>query len=1116
LGCQNFGTLKSHDFSSFIVEERSVQPAHESETLLEMLVHWEELRQQGRTATPEELCPDDVRLQALLRERLARRQRLHAALDLPGVTRHEQVAKPASLPVIDGYEIGELLGRGGMGLVFKARHKALKRDVALKIVVSGAHAGAEERARLRTEAEAAARLSHPGIVQIYDVGEQDGCPYLALEFVSGGSLAGQLDGTPMPPRRAAQLLLDLARAVQHAHELGIVHRDLKPANVLMTDTGVAKIADFGLAKLLDVEQGRTRTGAVFGTPQYMAPEQAAGNIRAIGPATDIYALGAILYELLTGRPPFLGASTLETLDQVRAQDPASPQVLQPKVPCDLATICLKCLEKQGDKRYPTAQALADDLACFLAGQPIQARPVSQGEKLWRWCRRKPLVASLLASVSLLVLFVAAGTPLAAFLWREQRDEARQKERHAASAELDAREKLRESYLSQAVLLRSTKQSGQRFQGLELLSQASSIRHSSDVRNSAIACLALTDLKIARQWPLPAGSITEGAAFDATLERYAYKADRLSRICVRNTADDRQLMVLPGPDTPAWAFEMKFSPDGRFLAAIYGLPDARQNRAFVWDLSQGAKMFEKPSAPRGFGLDFSPDSSRIALAGSDGSIGIFAITGGRQLSRLEKSCRPHTLAFDPTGQRLAVSSLEDHLVEIRDLDNAGRVAAKFAHPSGVYHSAWRGDGKLLATGCNDRNAYVWDVSAKRQLAVLTGHKGPIPTVVFNHTGDLLASASWDFTTKLWDPVGGANLLTVHGHCHHFDRDDEHLAFDDGPELGIWQVAGRRECRTLHFGRVGRPAPEVDNGGPWGVDFSSDGQLLAAAGEDGVRLWEMPMAREVAHLPAGRTESALFPPAETSLITYGPEGLQRWPIQCDDARRSEARPGQSVLFRPAAKSDRYRAALSQDGNTIAFLDLANQQTIVRDAKNPAKQLVLKCSARGFDVSLSPNAHWDSGWAAVGNWRDTKGAWVWDLKKGTTTPIWQLPSPGSCRVAFSPDGQWFVSCEQDQYRFWKVGSWTPGLVIPRDRLEPGPGPLAFSRDCRILAIARSAWSVQLINPATGDEIATLAAPDPQIINSLCFSLDGHLAVATNNHTIQLWDLRLIQRQLVDLNLD
>jgi hypothetical protein len=363
---------------------------HESETLLDLLVQWEELRRQGKAATPEELCPDDTRLQGLLRERLARRQRLHAALDLPSQTQQEPAVKAAALPLIDGYEIGEILGRGGMGLVFKARQKALKRDVALKIVVSGAHAGAEERARFRTEAEAVARLGHPGIVQIYEVGEQAGCPYLALEFVGGGSLAEQLDGTPMAPRRAAELVRNLARAVQHAHEQGIVHRDLKPANVLLTQAGNAKIADFGLAKLLDVEHGQTHTGAVLGSPSYMAPEQAEGKVRAIGPATDVYALGAILYELLTGRPPFVGASLLETLDQVRTHDPAPPQALQPRVSGDLATICLKCLEKNPAQRYPTAAALACDLDQFLSGEPIAARKMTVFEQAARLVRHRQL------------------------------------------------------------------------------------------------------------------------------------------------------------------------------------------------------------------------------------------------------------------------------------------------------------------------------------------------------------------------------------------------------------------------------------------------------------------------------------------------------------------------------------------------------------------------------------------------------------------------------------------------------------------------------------------------------------------------------------------------------
>jgi serine/threonine protein kinase len=363
-----------------------MQTAGESDALLELLVRSEELRQQGQVPSPEQLCPDDLHLQALLRERLARRQRMAAALDLPATLPVGTIPEAGSAPVIPGYEIGDLLGRGGMGVVYKARQIDLDRPVALKIVISGAHAGSEERARFRTEAEAVARLQHPNIVQIYEIGEKAGCPYLALEFIGGGSLAQQLDGKPMPPRRAAEILIDLARAVQHAHDQGVVHRDLKPANVLMTESGVAKIADFGLAKRLDAESSQTRTGAVLGSPSYMAPEQAEGKVRAIGPATDIYALGAVLYELLTGRPPFVGATFLETLEQVRTREPVPPETLQPTVPGDLNAICLKCLEKMPALRYASAAALAEDLQRYRRDEPVAARRLTVVDQVGRLLR----------------------------------------------------------------------------------------------------------------------------------------------------------------------------------------------------------------------------------------------------------------------------------------------------------------------------------------------------------------------------------------------------------------------------------------------------------------------------------------------------------------------------------------------------------------------------------------------------------------------------------------------------------------------------------------------------------------------------------------------------------
>jgi serine/threonine protein kinase len=344
--------------------------------VLDLLVEWEERRTSGEEVSPESLVPDDPALAAELRRRIERRKQLHEIFDSPTLGADEPQTPPPALPHVAGYDILELLGRGGMGVVYKARQQGLNRLVALKMVLAGANASAQDLSRFRAEAEAVARLGHPNIVQIYEIGEQDGCPFLALEYVGGGSLAQHLDGTPVAARQAAELVLSLARAVHHAHEQGIVHRDLKPANVLLRSDGTPKIADFGLAKRADSHDAHTQTGAILGSPSYMAPEQASGATDKIGPATDVYALGVILYELLTGRPPFKGATLLETIEQVREHDPVPPRFLQPKAPRELEIICLKCLEKSPARRYASAAALADDLEAFVHGEPISAHSLT--------------------------------------------------------------------------------------------------------------------------------------------------------------------------------------------------------------------------------------------------------------------------------------------------------------------------------------------------------------------------------------------------------------------------------------------------------------------------------------------------------------------------------------------------------------------------------------------------------------------------------------------------------------------------------------------------------------------------------------------------------------------
>jgi serine/threonine-protein kinase len=334
----------------------------------------------------------------------------------------EPVPLASSFPVLPGYEVLGVLGRGGMGVVYKARQTGLDRLVALKMIRDGALASAEERTRFHVEARAIARLQHPHVVQVFEVSEHQGQPYFSLELVPGGSLAERLRGTPQPPREAAALVETLAHAVQAAHQEGIIHRDLKPANVLLTPDGAPKVGDFGLAKKLG-DSSWTETGAIMGTPSYMAPEQAQAR-REIGPATDVYSLGAILYEMLTGHPPFRGESSLETLQLVTTQEVLPPRRLQPKVPRDLETICLKCLRKEPARRYVSASELAEDLRRFAAGEPIRARPAGRVERFAAWCRRHPGVAILAA---LLVLVLSAGLAGVTWKWREAEARKRQAE-----------------------------------------------------------------------------------------------------------------------------------------------------------------------------------------------------------------------------------------------------------------------------------------------------------------------------------------------------------------------------------------------------------------------------------------------------------------------------------------------------------------------------------------------------------------------------------------------------------------------------------------------------------------------------------------------------------------
>jgi serine/threonine-protein kinase len=405
--------------------------------LSSLLMRWDEQREQGRSVSIEDLCRECPELLEPLRQRIEDLRAINrflvrsgdgkpkAADPYPTLAPSEtpDVSPSAPYPAVPGYEILGELGRGGMGIVYQARHTKLQRLVALKMMKGGAEVSADDLQRFRTEAEAVARLQHPNVVQIHEVGDWEGLPFITLEYCAGGNLARKMDGTPLPPREAAQLTETLAGAIAAAHQKQIIHRDLKPHNVLLTEDGVPKITDFGLAKKLDAGKQQTHKGAIVGTPSYMAPEQAVGEPQAVGPLADVYALGAVLYECLTGRPPFNAATTLDTILQVLQVEPVSPRRLQPKVHVDLETICLKCLAKEPARRYAGARELADDLGRFLAGETIRARPVGKLKRAAKWARRRPALAALLGVSLLTVLGVSAGVVWHNAQLRVERDRA---------------------------------------------------------------------------------------------------------------------------------------------------------------------------------------------------------------------------------------------------------------------------------------------------------------------------------------------------------------------------------------------------------------------------------------------------------------------------------------------------------------------------------------------------------------------------------------------------------------------------------------------------------------------------------------------------------------------
>jgi predicted Ser/Thr protein kinase len=539
---------------------------------------------------------------------------------------------PSDQVELAGYEILRELGRGGMGVVYLARQVSLNRAVALKMVLAGAQARGDELARFRIEAEAAAKLQHPNLVQIYEVGEYQGRPYFSLEYVEGGNLDDRFGGQPQPPISAAALVEKLARAMHYAHQRGIVHRDLKPANVLLTLAGEPKITDFGLAKQLGSEAGLTHTGAVMGTPSYMAPEQAEARHAEVGPATDVYALGAMLYEFLTGWPPFIAETSWGTIERLLREEPVPPRRLQPNVPRDLEIICLKCLEKDPRRRYTTAEELADDLQRFREGEPIRARPAPVWERAWKWVRKRPALAAAFAVGAILAFGLVAALVI--------HDVQTQAINEAN------RERLVRLMVANGVRYQNE---GDWFDALLWFAEALRLDpgtlESEEMHRRRLGSLLYECPRLTKFW-----------IHDSAVRHATFSEDGRLVATAGDDAIARVLNLRDGSDaTPPLPHEspvrlVSFRPDASLLATV-----SHQGLLRIWEVPEGRLRGEPISAPAGKIRDIAwrPDGERLAAACDDGKVRIWNVRSMRAIEApLDHGDPVSAVAYSANGRWLA--------------------------------------------------------------------------------------------------------------------------------------------------------------------------------------------------------------------------------------------------------------------------------------------------------------------------------------------------------------------------------------------------------------------------------------------------------------------------------
>jgi WD40 repeat protein len=980
-----------------------------------------------------------------------------------------QRAVAGEFPTLNGFAVQRELGRGGMGVVYQARDERLGRWVALKMLRTRDYADVESRARFRSEAEVVARLQHPNIVQIFEVGEQEGQPFLTLEFVAGGNLAQHAGGVPQPLRKAAELVALLARAVQHAHEHGVIHRDLKPANVLLSADGTPKITDFGLAKRLPLTQpsppggeGRVRgvqteSGIIVGTASYMAPEQAGGRSREVTAAADVYALGAILYELLTGRPPFQGESPMETILQVLHTDPVPPSRLVPKVARDLECICLKCLEKEPARRYGTASALAEDLGRFLNGEPIHARPASSWERAWKWARRRPAIAALSAAV---VLVTVIGFALVTWQWRRA-DRGWQNADYEAAAALKAR--------GEAEGLARTE---------------AEARHNAQLISSRL--LVEQGLNLFERTEYAHGALSLIRALETAPDSPAH-AQHIRRLLDGCRSYLHRQLVVFTHTAPVRAAAL--SPNGQLV--VTGTADGV---AQVWHADDGSPMGPPLALPRQAAVQivaFSPDSRYVLTVNNDTDICLWEASTGKMRCQLAgHTARVDALAFNTDGALLLTGS-QDQTACLWDVATGRRLLAPLNHDDAVTAVAFHPAGSLFATGTANGVARLWERRTGKSVGMPLTHARQISSLVFSGDGALLATGSLDGTAQLLNARTGKPTGFTYRHP------DSITAVDFHPSFAMLMTAGLdRTVRRWSTGVAGSTTQPYQLSEPVrAAAYSRNGELILVRCRNTVEVWDSAVHRCLGEPLRHRdtVHAAMFSSDGRRVLTASEDGTAiLW--QAPPTRPSGT--VAEILARPGETAELGRAiiaslACSADATLVVTRDGSVQCNDLDTGKQRPGAL---SAAAGIKRALfSPDGKTVLT-AGPGN-----SARLWNAATGALLHEYLHPAPTVTAVAFMPDGNQFVTVGGQVVQLWDTGGRKPVRELLRYQGEMSA--LAISPDGQMLVTANNDHTAQLWELATGTRLGE-PLQHRMKISAVAFNPDGQtILTAGADFTAHLW---------------